>query len=190
MIVGPHNGVKYKETFPFIRDGRMWVGYKSFATEMYFSVTEKKKEELISTKKEGSAYVVKDGIVLGRAQSLWFTNLDLKKRHEEIILYRHYTPESYLSYTNLDGIDVPNVSNIPCDYTGLMGVPISYLDQHNPEQFEIVGLGEGNLAKEIGITRNHEGRTKLEYQTADGEFKRPFARIVIRNLHPEQPKEA
>ena len=71
-----------------------------------------------------------------------------------------------------------------------MGVPINYLDRYNPDQFEIVGLGEGDLAKEIGITRNHEGRTKLEYEVGEGTFKRPFARIVIRNLHPEQPKEA
>jgi len=63
------------------------------------------------------------------------------------------------------------------------------MNQHNPDQFEIVGLGEGDLAKEIGITRNHEGRTKLEYQAADGSFKRPYARIVIRNLHPEESQQ-
>lgn len=70
-----------------------------------------------------------------------------------------------------------------------MGVPITFMNQHNPEQFEIVGLGEGDLAKEIGITRNHEGRTKLEFQAPDGVYKRPYARVVIRNLHPEEPKQ-
>lgn len=70
-----------------------------------------------------------------------------------------------------------------------MGVPINFLDSYNPEQFEIIGLGEGDLAKEISITRNHEGRTKLEYQDGNGAYKRPFARIVVRNKHPEEPKE-
>ena len=69
-----------------------------------------------------------------------------------------------------------------------MGVPINFLDSYNPEQFEIIGLGEGDLAKEIGITRNKRGRTDLEV-CDDGNYRRPFARIVIRNKHPEQPKE-
>ncbi len=119
----------------------------------------------------------------------WITNLDIRKRHEEMILFRHYRSEDYPSYTNFDGIDVAKASDIPCDYSGNMGVPITFMNQHNPDQFEIVGLGEGDLAKEIGITRNHEGRTKLEYQAADGSFKRPYARIVIRNLHPEESQQ-
>ena len=69
-----------------------------------------------------------------------------------------------------------------------MGVPMTFLEKHNPDQFEIVGLGMGDLAKEIGITRNHEGRTKLEYRLSDGSYKRPYSRVVIRNKHPEQPK--
>ena len=94
------------------------------------------------------------------------------------------------SYTNFNGIDVAKVADIPCDYPGNMGVPITFVNQHNPEQFEIVGLGEGDLAKEMGVTKNHRGRSDLEVQTPDGSFKRPYARIVIRNLHPEQPKES
>ena len=79
-------------------------------------------------------------------------------------------------------------SDIPCDYSGNMGVPITFMNAHNPDQFEIVGLGEGDLAKEIGITKNHRGRTDLEVQNPDGTFRRPYARIVIRNLHPEEPQ--
>lgn len=189
LIIGPMNGVKYKETFPLIRDGKMWTGYKSMGQDMYFHVPEEFKEWLLENKKERSGYVIKDGEVLGRAQAIWFTNLDIKKRHEDVILVKHYSPDVYPSYVNFDGIDVSSVSDIPCDWEGNMGVPISFLEEHNPDQFEIVGLGEGDLAKEINITRNHEGRTKLEYQVEDGEYKRPYARIVIRNLHPEQSKE-
>lgn len=120
----------------------------------------------------------------------WVTNLDIKKRHEEMILYRRYSPDAYLSYTNFDGIDVPKIADIPCDYPGNMGVPITFLEQHNPDQFEIVGLGEGHLAREMGTTKSHDARagSKLEVQHADGTYHRPWARIVIRNLHPEEPK--
>ena len=186
VIIGPDKGVKYKETFPYIRDGKMWVGYKSMTKDMYFHVPDERKEWLVENKKKGSGWVVVDDEVMGRAQAIWFTNLDIKKRHENIVLFREYDPSKYQSYTNFDGIDVPQVSEIPCDYEGNMGVPISFLDEYNPDQFEIIGLGEGNLAKEIGITRNHEGRTKLEVQDPEGTYRRPFARLVIRNRHPER----
>ncbi len=73
----------------------------------------------------------------------WITNLDIRKRHEEMILFRRYRSEDYPSYTNFDGIDVAKASDIPCDYSGNMGVPITFMNQHNPDQFEIIGLGEG-----------------------------------------------
>ena len=174
VIIGPKNGIKYKETFPLIRDGKMWTGMRPFAGGMWLIVP------------DGHDFdKVVDGVHLKNVPSCWFTNLDLKRRHVQMPLFREYDPNAYLHYTNFDGIDVPNSRDIPCDYTGNMGVPISFLDEYNPDQFEIVGLGEGNLAKEIGITRNHEGRTKLEVQDADGVYQRPYARIVIRNRHPE-----
>lgn len=70
----------------------------------------------------------------------WFTNLDIQKRHENIILYKRYTPEEYPKYDNYDAINVDKVADIPCDYDGVMGVPITFLDKYNPEQFEIKGL--------------------------------------------------
>ncbi|MGN0730868.1 MAG: adenine-specific methyltransferase EcoRI family protein [Treponema sp.] len=69
----------------------------------------------------------------------WFTNLDHKKRHEEIILYEHYTPEKYPKYDNYDAINIDKVTEIPCDYEGEIGVPISFMDKYNPEQFKIIG---------------------------------------------------
>lgn len=104
-----------------------------------------------------------------------------------MILYRRYSPDAYLHYTNFDGIDVPKIADIPCDWPGNMGVPITFLEQHNPDQFEIVGLGEGDLAKEINVTRDRTGRTKLEVED-NGKLKNVWARIVIRNLHPEEPR--
>lgn len=179
IVMGTLNGCKYRETFPLIRDNQMWLGY-------YFNKTYEYKVpddyDFVPGKfrvdEKGNHYIKVPGIC-------WFTNLDLKKRHENLILVRKYSEENYPKYTNYDGIDVKNINDIPCDYSGIMGVPISFMGQYNPEQFEIIGLGEGDLAKEIGITRNHEGRTKVEYEE-NGEFIRPYARILVRNKQPEE----
>lgn len=183
VVIGPQSVTKYRETFPLIRDNKMWLGYNS--GDMAFCVPDdyEPKETRYWQDEDGQKWRSLGNIC-------WLTNLDIRKRHEEQILFRRYKPEDYPSYTNFDGIDVARVADIPCDYAGCMGVPITFMAQHNPDQFEIVGLGEGDLAKEIGIARNHEGRTKLEVQAADGTLKRPYARIVIRNLRPEQPREA
>lgn len=180
VIIGPTSGAKYKETFPLIKEDKMWLGYGFANGDSYFKIPPENARDYAS-----GVYDPNTGLVHFRNVT-WFTNLDIKKRHEERVLVRRYSPESYFHYTNFDGIDVPRLTEIPCDWTGNMGVPITFLSEHNPEQFEIVGLGEGDLAKEIGITRNHEGRTKVEYLDADGKYKRPWARIIIRNLHPEE----
>ena len=182
VIIGPSTGIKYKETFPLVRDGKMWLGYGFAKGDAYFSIPKENARDFAA-----GVYNPETGLVHFR-KCTWFTNLDIKKRHEEMILFRRYDPEVYPSYTNYDGIDVAGVADIPCDYAGNMGVPITFLEQHNPDQFEIVGLGEGNLAKEIGIGRNQRGRTDLEVQDPDGTYRRPWARIVIKNKHPEEPR--
>ena len=181
VIIGPQSGVKYKETFPLIREGSMWLGYNS--GDMAFTVPDyyEPRKTRFWQDETGQKW-------RSMGNMCWFTNLDIRKRHEDLILFRRYDPDRYLSYTNFDGIDVANVADIPCDWAGNMGVPITFLEQHNPDQFEIVGLGEGNLAKEIGICRNQRGRTDLEVQDPDGTHRRPWARIVIRNKHPEEPR--
>lgn len=182
VIIGPYSAAKYKETFPLIREGKMWLGYSS--GDMAFTVPDyyEPRETRYWRDETGQKWRSMGNIC-------WFTNLDIKKRHEERVLVRRYSPDAYHRYTNFDGIDVPKLTEIPCDWAGNMGVPITFLSEHNPDQFEIVGLGEGDLAKEIGIARNHEGRTKVEYRDADGKFKRPWARIIIRNLHPEEAQK-
>ena len=115
----------------------------------------------------------------------WFTNLDHQKRHEELDLVCRYSPEDYPHYDNFDAIDVGELVNIPSDWNGIMGVPDSILGNLNPEQFEIIGLGSGNLAKEAGVGKNYRGRTDLAY-TINGKSKCPYSRILIRNKHPKK----
>ena len=141
LIVGNQNAVTYKEIFPLIKDNTMWLGVTPKGQDMLFDVPEGYARELEATAKEGSAYRVVEGVVKGRlGNAAWFTNLDHDKRHEELILYKRYSPEEHPHYDNYDAINVDKVVDIPKDWDGVMGVPITFLDKHNPEQFEILGM--------------------------------------------------
>ena len=143
LIIGNKNAITYKEIFPLIKDDKMWLGVTPMGTDMLFGVPEHYAETLVQTKKSGSSYRIIDGEVKARAQACWFTNLDHDKRHEELILYKRYTSEEYPHYDNYDAVDVSKVAEIPCDFDGAMGVPITFLDKYNPEQFEIMGITAG-----------------------------------------------
>jgi hypothetical protein len=140
IIVGNKNAITYKETFKLIKEKKMWVGYTPMGVDMLFDVPDDFAKKVIAEKKEGSSYRIVDGVVKGRSQSIWFTNIDNKKRHGEIILYKNYSPKEFQKYENYDAIEVSKVSEIPQDYDGIMGVPVTFLDKYNPEQFEILGL--------------------------------------------------
>ncbi len=168
LIIGNKNAIHYKEVFSLIRDNKMWAGYRDFSGGMWFQ-----------SDYEGRTEKVVDGKRIINVPSIWFTNLDHNKRHEELILYKHYTPEEYPIYVNFDAIDVGKVTDIPCDWFGMMGVPDTFLDKYNPDQFEIIGLGCGDLAKQIGVKKNHRGRTDVAYKV-NGEDKCPYSRIIIR----------
>ena len=141
LIVGSQNAVTYSEIFPLIKDNRMWLGVTPKGQDMLFDVPEKYARELVATAKEGSAYRVVEGTVKGRlGNAAWFTNLDHAKRHEELILYKRYAPEEYPVYDNYDAINVDKIAEIPLDYDGAMGVPVTLLHKHNPGQFEIMGI--------------------------------------------------
>ena len=141
LIVGSQNAVTYKDIFPLIKDSMMWLGVTPKGQDMLFDVPEGYAQELVSTAKEGSAYRVVEGVVKGRlGNAAWFTNLDHKKRHKELILYKRYLPEEYPAYDNYDAINVDKIAEIPEDWEGAMGVPVTFLDKHNPEQFEIMGI--------------------------------------------------
>jgi hypothetical protein len=140
LLIGNKNAITYKEVFSLIRDNRLWVGYTPMSADLLFDVPAVYARELIATKKESSAYKIVKGVVKGRSQSIWFTNLDHKKRHEDLLLYKKYTPEEYPRYDNYDAIEVSKTMEIPEDYDGVMGVPVTFLDKYNPDQFEIKGI--------------------------------------------------
>ncbi len=129
LIIGNKNALTYKELFPLIKNNLMWTGYRGFAGGMWFK-----------SDYEGKTEKIIDGQRIINVPSIWFTNLDIKKRHEDLPLYKRYTPEEFPKYDNYDAINVNKTSDIPCDYNGVMGVPITFLDKYNPEQFEIIDL--------------------------------------------------
>lgn len=157
VILGNMNAITYKEVFPHLQNNAVWLGYKSLNQDMYFNVTDEYKQWLLENKKEGSAYKVIGGVVMGRlASACWFTNLDHGKRHEKMILdtmahnlkfnkklkkklEKDYGKVEYPHYDNYDAIEVPLTECIPSDYEAAMGVPITFLDKWNADQFEIVG---------------------------------------------------
>lgn len=167
LVMGPMNACHYKEIFPLLKENKLWAGY-GFNETIIFRVPD-----------YYTGYI-EDGLKYGKVPGIcWYTNLEISKRKEILPLYKKYSPKEYPTYINLNAIDVKKVSDIPLDYEGFMGVPDSFIEKFNPEQFEIVGLGCGDMAKEIGVTKNHRGRTDIAYVEA-GNFKCPYSRIIIR----------
>lgn len=179
LIIGAKNALHYQDVFRIIKENRMWVGVTPMGRDMLFSVPSQIADKMVETGKRGSSYRVLNGQIYGRSPSIWFTNMDIKKRHEELPLYKRYTPEEYPKYDNLDAIEVSKSNEIPCDYDGLMGVPDTFLDKYNPDQFEIIGIPFGNLGKEIGVAKNYRGRTDIAI-TKDGKSRCPYSRIIIK----------
>ena len=176
VVIGSMNAITYKEVFPLIESARLWLGHGPAGKDMLFDVPEDYAQELVETKKEGSAYRLVDGVIKGRlGNAVWFTNLDHKKRHEDLILYKKYSPDEYPKYDNYDAINVNKTDHIPVDYAGEMGVPITFLDKHNPEQFEIIGMDRPLITQLTG----KQSRFKIK-------GKEIYARIVIRNRRIQQ----
>lgn len=142
IIVGHQNAITYKETFPLLKDNKMWLGYGFKGGYAHFINKEYENYATSTNQKEGMIRV--SGVV-------WFTNLDIDKRHEELILYKKYNKEEYPTYDNYNAINVGKTNDIPKDYEGVMGVPITFLNRFNPDQFEILGINT-SYSDEI----NHE----------------------------------
>jgi hypothetical protein len=139
LTIGNWNAVSYKEIFPLIRDNKMWIGVNSNRNFSGFIVPEH--YPLHGTEAridENGNRIVKSN------QNCWFTNLDVSKRHEELILYKKYNKTEFPTYDNLNAIEVSKTKDIPIDYDRIMGVPITFLDKFNPNQFEIVGAHDQN----------------------------------------------
>jgi hypothetical protein len=164
VIIGNKNAISYKEIFALIKEDKIWTGYRGFAGGMWFR-----------SNYEGKTEKIVNGEKLINVPSIWFTNLDIAKRHEDLILYKQYTPEEYPKYDNYDAINVNKTLDIPVDYDGVIGVPITFLDKYNPNQFEIVGLD-----------RYVEDNPQYGHRfTIDG--KETYARILIRRRHRPIP---
>lgn len=193
VILGNMNAITYKEVFPYLQNNEIWLGYKSLNQDMYFDVPEERKQWLLENKKEGSAYKIIDGVVMGRlASACWFTNLDHGKRHQPLLLdtlehnlkfnkrlqrkfEKDYGKVEYPHYDNYDAIEVPFVECIPSNYDGMMGVPITFMDKYNPDQFEIVGgTANGQVPDAIKIG------TYSVYNNPFIGNKKIYQRIVIR----------
>ena len=141
LIIGNMNAITYKEIFPYIKNNELWLGCRTLGSDFFFNVPEDYKEELMATKTQGGGWKIIDGEVMGRvASACWFTNIDHKKRNEELDLYRKYDATAFPKYDNYDAIEVSKVCEIPMDYEGVMGVPITFLDKYCPSQFEILGI--------------------------------------------------
>lgn len=161
LIIGDLNWVTYKEIFPLLRNNEIWLGYNG-VKEFYQP----------------------DGSIKKFGNKLWFTNLDIQKRHEKIILWNEYSEEEFPKYDNYDAINVNKVKYIPKNYDGVMGVPITFLNTHNPNQFEIIMLANGNartnndsvLLKSVGYIPTDGDKGGLGLVNG----KRQYARILIR----------
>lgn len=186
LVIGNQNAITYKEVFPLLKENKVWIGYKF--GDMAFKVPDhyEPRETRYWQDETGQKWRSLGNVC-------WFTNLDIKKRHEELILVMKYDPSRYPKYENYDAIEVSRVSDIPCDYEGAMGVPVTFLDKFNPEQFELIGLGHANLGVDMGIKPYDRELKKLNKGLRDGDLfymdngfpKVPYTRAVIRNKHPE-----
>lgn len=182
LILGNMNAITYKEIFPLLKENRLWIG-NGFNLSMVFRTTYPNKLEANRKYVISKGYNPDDNYVKTPAIA-WYTNLDLQKRHEELILYKHYTPEEYPHYDNYDAINVDKVTDIPVDYDGIMGVPITFMDKYNPDQFEIIWQASGNTR----ASAPKEILTELKYRAHEADRggctivhgERTYGRILIR----------
>lgn len=139
LIIGNQNAISYKEIFPLLKENKLWLGKSIHSGDREFRVPD------YYPLNAAGFRIDENGIKYIRVKGVrWFTNLDYKERHEDLFLYQSYNADEYPKYDNYDAINVDKTSEIPKDYDGIMGVPITFLDKYNPEQFEIIGISEAN----------------------------------------------
>ena len=153
IIIGNVNAITYKEFFPLIRDNRVWIGASIHSGDRKFYVPDDYPLNAAGCgiDEKGRRFIRVKGV-------RWYTNLDLKQRHEDLILVKKYAghEDEYPHFDNYDAINVDKVSDIPYDYDGVMGVPITFLDKYNPDQFELVAFRKGEDGKDLVFTRERE----------------------------------
>ena len=177
LIIGNQNALTYKETFTLIKENKLWIGYNNFDNSRFimpdtYDITQSK-----------YAYE-ENGIKYGRVSGLrWYTNLDIKKRHEDMILYKTYTKKEYPHYDNYNAIEVAKTAEIPSDWNGLMGVPITFLDKYNPDQFEIIGLAADKRDEDEIFIKGKPVHLDEQHKQFVGmvlNHKATYARILIK----------
>ena len=183
LIIGNQNAITYQEIFGLLKSNQIWLGYKS--GDMSFTVPSYYPE------KATRFWIDENGQKWRSMGNIcWFTNLDIAKRHEDLILYKHYTPEEYPKYDNYDAINVNKTADIPCDYDKYMGVPITFMDKYNPDQFSIICLAAGNtrasetkeVLNKIGYHPHNEDRGGCGVING----QRCYARIIIQTITKEE----
>lgn len=180
LIIGSQNNITYKEIFPLIKENKLWIGYKS--GDMAFTVPDsyEPRETRYWQDETGQKWRSLGNIC-------WYTNLDVEKRHEDMVLYKHYTAEDYPKYDNYDAIEVSKTSDIPCDYYGVMGVPITFVDKYNPEQFEILGITDRQNTSGLR-TKKYTAEDSPKYNDLNARsvlktekgYQQLYARVLIR----------
>lgn len=145
LIIGHQNAITYKEIFPLLKENKIWLGNGFSRGNAYFRIPETASRDYAKGVYDEETKLVKF------RNCCWFTNLDHSKRHEVIETGQTYSPEKYPKYDNYNAIEVSKLKDIPMDYDGVMGVPITFLDKYNPEQFEIIKFRKGNDEKDLSI---------------------------------------
>ena len=172
VIIGNQNAITNKDFFPLIRDNKVWLGYGFKGGAGHF---------ISNYEDTATAGDHREGMIRVSGVN-WFTNMEIDKRHEDLILYKQYSPEEYPKYDNYDAINVNKTSDIPMDYYGAMGVPITFMDKYNPDQFEIVGICAGNsrLNKFYGdVAYSPHSEDRGGCAVLNGQ--RVYSRILIRH---------
>lgn len=159
LIIGHQNAITYKEVFPLIKENKVWLGYGFKGGAGHFTSPY---EDVAKAGNHRKNMIRVSGVN-------WFTNLEIPKRNDMLDLVCRYSPEEYPQYDNFNGIDISRTNDIPCDYDGAMGVPITFLDKYNPEQFEIIKFRKGDDDKDLRV-----------------KGKCPYFRILIRNKKPKK----
>ena len=180
IIIGSFNAISYKEIFSLIKEDKIWLGYGFKGGNAYFKTIHPKEFAK-------GVYDEKTDLVKFRNVT-WFTNLDIAKRHEDLILYKTYSPDKYPQYDNYNAIEVSKVAEIPTDYSGAMGVPITFLDKYNPEQFEIIGITDrddsSGLKTKVYTNADVSNPGDLNRRAViktENSYKSTFARLLIKN---------
>ena len=178
VIIGHQNAITYKDIFKLIKDNRIWLGYGFKGGAAHF-ITHYEDHATAGSHQEGMVRV--SGVH-------WFTNLDINKRHEDIPLYEKYSPDKYPKYDNYDAINIDKTKEIPADYDGVMGVPITFLNKYNPDQFEILGITDrqntsGLRSKKYTIedVLNYNDLNARSVIKTGNTYKAMYARLLIKN---------